>query len=140
MAAMGLPTLAHADTRLLVEYDGDAHTAVKVFTVPARGVSRETEAPNSTGQKPNNLNLPKDHILVSWESSAGTSSVMVPDPRIIRAPMRRNGIGHEAILVQEKGTYLLTIKSDDINLDTLKLTFPGNPTLTKLKVPSNIGK
>lgn len=128
--AIGVSGNAHADTKLLIEYDGDAHTVVKMFTVPSRGVSRP-EVRQKSGPL---TQLPDSHVRFSWESLKGVSSTLMEDPRVIRAPMTPDGKGHEAILIQDQGVYLLTIKDDDIDLDTLKLTFPGAQTSTKIKV------
>lgn len=127
--AIWLPMSAHADTKILVEYEGDTHTVVQTFTVPTRGVPQQIIA-----QKTKPLTVSQNHVLLSWEGPTGVSSTLMEDPRMVHAPMTEDGQGHGAAVTREKGAYLLTIKGDDIKLDTLKLTFPGAQNFTKLNV------
>lgn len=110
-----LPTMA--DTKIMVEFDGNIHKIVKAIEVKNRkfsAVKPKFKIPKTT------LTRDKSNVIFRWTGG----EIEIEDPRIIRAPLSKNGKGHESIIVREKGTYIVTIPNKTKNIDNLSLYFP----------------
>ena len=123
MACLVCPTTAAADMKLLIEYDGNEHKVVKAYKVPVRQVRNKLTVPAS----PQSLPL-KNQMELSWVGEKGKASQLIEDPRLRWAPFFPDDAtaqGHGAPHISEKGAYIITLKDDDVDLNSLKLTFTG---------------
>jgi hypothetical protein len=136
--AAALPVTAQADMKVLVEYEGEVHTVLKTFNISARGMSRQITTDQIAAQKASPDRVPENHIRLSWAGVDGASSILMDDPRLVWAPMGEDGQGHGSAIIPDKGVYLLTLEGDDIQLETLKIAFPGRQAATKINVPLDL--
>ena len=115
-----------ADTKLLIQFDGDHHQIIKVKNIKPRGLISNVSSEMFT-------NEPRKAVI-QFQTANGESSVALNDPRVIRAPLSQQGYGHEHILIREQGFYTVTLPQDSVYLNTLAISLPGNNKVLQLKL------
>lgn len=125
VASLIVATPSWADIKILVEFDGDNHKIVKTQKITAsKFLAKSDNKVNKTLE---------NKSILQWSDGDKVSKLTFNDPRIIRAPMSRDGYGHDAIIRRNKGSYIVTLKGKNINLKNLTLQLPGKKNTIKIK-------
>lgn len=114
MAAMAAASFnSQALERLIVEFNGDSHKVVARYQIAPKPLINVKHQ------------LHKAQVSVQFQPSASATLVSIADPRIIRAPLAKTGVsGHEAIILQQSGSYVIDIPSNS-DLSHIKLLLPS---------------
>lgn len=129
-----LPVHVFGGTKLLVEFDGDTHRLVNVFT----------ENKQDKLQPVINNKVDNSRFQIRWKTldSKQLKVMNMQDPRVMRAPLT-NGENphHEAIILRQKGAYIIEI-SEEYLPEELMINIPGKSNELKasqlIKLPINI--
>lgn len=111
-SAVALSFNAQAAKRVLVEFENGVHQIVSIV-----------EIPNDSLKKTVVRQLADFTTEIQWEAASQSKRQFIKDPRIVRAPMSKNG-KHEVIML-EKGHYVIDV-ADDADLNNMSVRFKGD--------------